>query len=99
MASERHQPYGLTMTVSGFAAHTILAREHGLHVLELQDGHTTTRINARVRVATDVAALASASGMRSSCGATGMRRRRSCAIRCATGGRGGWRWCCAARSM
>lgn len=62
VVSERHQPYSLTMTVSGFAAHTILARDHGLHVLELQDGHTTSRINARVRVATDVGALANTNG-------------------------------------
>ena len=62
VVSERHQPYGVTIAVSGFAAHTILAREHGLHVLEVQDGHTITRVNARVRVASDVEALANANG-------------------------------------
>ncbi|HYO78090.1 MAG TPA: AAA family ATPase [Thermoanaerobaculia bacterium] len=62
VVSESHDPYRLTMSVSGFAAHTILAREHGLHVLEVPTGHTTARINVRVRVAADVAALASTNG-------------------------------------
>jgi ATP-dependent Clp protease ATP-binding subunit ClpC len=60
--SESLQPYRLTMSVSGFAAHTILAREHGLHVLELPDGHGTARINTRVRVAPTVEALAVSNG-------------------------------------
>jgi ATP-dependent Clp protease ATP-binding subunit ClpC len=58
VVTERHNPYTLTLTISGFAAHTILANEHGLHVLELPDGHTINRLNARVRVAPDVKALA-----------------------------------------
>ena len=55
--TERHNPYTLTLTISGFAAHTILTSEHGLHVLELPDGHTITRLNARVRVAPDIKTL------------------------------------------
>jgi ATP-dependent Clp protease ATP-binding subunit ClpC len=43
---------GLPMLlVSGFGAHRVLARECGLHVLELADNNSSNRVTARVRLA------------------------------------------------
>src|SRR5205085_11577436 len=55
--SESTTPYRVTLAVSGFAAHRLLEHEHGLHVLEVPNGHAFERVNARVRVATSVDAL------------------------------------------
>jgi len=58
VVSETSGPYRVMLSVSGFAAHTLLAPEHGLHVLEVPSGHSFDRINVRVRVAKDADALA-----------------------------------------
>ena len=53
VVNELTDPYRVTFTVSGFAAYTLLAAEHGLHVLEIPNGHAFDRVNVRVRVMTD----------------------------------------------
>jgi ATP-dependent Clp protease ATP-binding subunit ClpC len=64
IVNELTNPYRLTMAVSGFGAHTLLAPEHGLHVQEVPNGHGFDRVAARVRVAPDLDALAAATGDR-----------------------------------
>jgi ATP-dependent Clp protease ATP-binding subunit ClpC len=48
----RGRPYHLLLAVSGYAAHSILAHEEGLHVLEAPEGNGRgfRRVAARVRV-------------------------------------------------
>ncbi len=109
-------PSGLPLLlVSGFGAHRVLARECGLHVLELaESGNGANRVTARVRLAVaplgDVPPAQNAaprSSRRStrrrartrSCAATAASPRRWCAAPTAAGAPAGSTPCCAAISI